>query len=380
MNTRSVERIIRQHMQSRGLAAYVIDDFISKWRRVASHEVAPFIDWCALRPMQENDVAHLSHKKNSELYRIGEENLKKSIVIKLNGGRSTTMGGETPKCMLPAKNNLSFLEITLRHIDALSQKYSIDLPLVLMNSFFTDAPTKQVTQQSNSTVKHFIQNEFPRLLQDTLMPLQTNKEEDWCPAGHGDFYRSFFHSGLLEDFLQQGYRYAFISNIDNLAAVLHPMVLGIFVSNDIDFMMEVTAKRAADVKGGSPVYVKEQASLLEIAQVAPDNINDFMDIQKFPYFNTNNLWFDLHALQALIETDRLALQVIVNKKTIANKNIIQIETAMGSALGCFDKTLVLEVARSRFLPVKRHEDLAYVQSDAVELDDNYCLISKEDNV
>lgn len=27
--------------------------------------------------------------------------------------------------------------------------------------------------------------------------------EAWYPPGHGDFYESFYNSGLLEDFIQQ---------------------------------------------------------------------------------------------------------------------------------------------------------------------------------
>lgn len=42
----------------------------------------------------------------------------------------------------------------------------------------------------------------------------------WYPPGHGDTYAAFANSGLLEKFLKQGKRYVFISNIDNLGAVV----------------------------------------------------------------------------------------------------------------------------------------------------------------
>ncbi len=44
--------------------------------------------------------------------------------------------------------------------------------------------------------------------------------------------------------------------------------------------------------------------LLEIAQVAPEERNTFMDIERFRVFNTNNVWVDLDALwEALNDQD-----------------------------------------------------------------------------
>lgn len=40
------------------------------------------------------------------------------------------------------------------------------------------------------------------------------------PPGHGDIYNSFYESGLLDKFIDAGKEWAFISNIDNLAATV----------------------------------------------------------------------------------------------------------------------------------------------------------------
>ncbi|UYV74814.1 UGP2 [Cordylochernes scorpioides] len=47
----------------------------------------------------------------------------------------------------------------------------------------------------------------------------------WYPPGHGDFYRSFKNSGLLEKFLVQGRDLCFLSNIDNLGATVDLSIL-----------------------------------------------------------------------------------------------------------------------------------------------------------
>ena len=45
------------------------------------------------------------------------------------------------------------------------------------------------------------------------------------PPGHGDIYRSFYNSGLLQKFIDDGKEYVFVSNIDNLGATVDVNIL-----------------------------------------------------------------------------------------------------------------------------------------------------------
>lgn len=47
----------------------------------------------------------------------------------------------------------------------------------------------------------------------------------WYPPGHGDIYQSFYNSGLLSDFIDEGKEYMFVSNIDNLGATVDINIL-----------------------------------------------------------------------------------------------------------------------------------------------------------
>jgi UTP--glucose-1-phosphate uridylyltransferase len=47
-----------------------------------------------------------------------------------------------------------------------------------------------------------------------------SENECWYPPGHGDVYQSFYNSGLLNQFIEQGKEYMFLSNIDNLGATV----------------------------------------------------------------------------------------------------------------------------------------------------------------
>ena len=60
-----------------------------------------------------------------------------------------------------------------------------------------------------------------------------------------------------------------------------------------EFIMEVTDKTRADVKGGTLIQYGGKLRLLEVAQVAPEHLEDFKSIKKFNVFNTNNLWINL---------------------------------------------------------------------------------------
>ena len=113
--------------------------------------------------------------------------------------------------------------------------------------------------------------------------------------------------------------------------------------------------------------------LRETAQV-PDGDPSFGEIDRWRYYNTNNLWVGLQALRDLQAADpgAPALPLIVNRKTVDPRDksstpVIQLETAMGAAVGSIPGARAVQVPRSRFAPVKTTNDLLVVRSDAYEL-------------
>jgi len=72
----------------------------------------------------------------------------------------------------------------------------------------------------------------------------------------------------------------------------------------------------------------------------------------------------------------LGLPMIVNEKTVdpgdpSSPKVIQLETAMGAAIGVFDGAAAIRVPRERFTPVKTTNDLLLLRSDAYELGDDW---------
>ena len=173
--------------------------------------------------------------------------------------------------------------------------------------------------------------------------------------------------------MAEGVKYAFVSNSDNLGAVLEPGLLKHFADSGAPFLMEVTRRTPADRKGGHLAVRRENLRLLlrEVAQCPDSDLDAFQNIDRHRYFNTNSIWLRLDVLKEQLAQDGgvLPLPMIRNRKTVdpRDKNstpVIQLEVAMGAAIECFEGAEAIEVPRSRFAPVKSTADLFALRSDA----------------
>lgn len=312
--------------------------------------------------------------------------LNKLVVVKLNGGLGTSMGCKGPKSVIPVRSDLTFLDLTVQQIEHLNKKFDVDVPLVLMNSFNTDEDTHKIIRKYNNfrvRILTFNQSRYPRINKESLMPvakdIKTESDiEAWYPPGHGDFYHSFYNSGLLDELIDQGKTICFMSNIDNMGATVDLGILSECMKDDMQFFMEVTDKTRADVKGGTLIKYEGKLRLLEVAQVPKNHEEDFKSVKKFNVFNTNNLWINMPQIKNIIEENTLDMEVIVNPKVLdGGLNVIQLETAVGAAMKCFEGGKGINVPRSRFLPVKKSSDLLLIMSNLYKLKEGSLIMSPE---
>ncbi|MCW2524343.1 MAG: UTP--glucose-phosphate uridylyltransferase, partial [Frankiales bacterium] len=222
--------------------------------------------------------------------------LGQAVVIKLNGGLGTGMGLAGPKSLLPVKNGLTFLDVIARQMLGLRADTGARLPLVLMNSFATQAESLAVLDRypglAQDVPRDFLQNKVPKLVADTLEPVSHPVDPglEWAPPGHGDLYPALITSGMLDALLAAGYRFAFVSNSDNLGATLDPRLLQWFAESGAPFALEAADRTPADRKGGHLALAADGSLLLrELAQVQSSDLEAFSDIERHRYFNTNNL-------------------------------------------------------------------------------------------
>ncbi|KAI8636007.1 UTP--glucose-1-phosphate uridylyltransferase family [Parasitella parasitica] len=328
------------------------------------------IDWDKIQsPSAEQIIAYSNLPVESSA-----ADLTKLAVLKLNGGLGTTMGCVGPKSAIEVRDNMTFLDLSVRQIEYLNKKHDINVPFILMNSFNTDDDTKRIVQKyasHNVDIITFNQSRHPRIKKESLLPVPRTPNspiEQWYPPGHGDIYESLYNSGLLDQLMEQGKEYVFVSNVDNLGATVDIRILHHMVETDAEFIMEVTDKTKADIKGGTLIDYEGQIRLLEIAQVPDEHLDDFKSIKKFKIFNTNNLWINLKAVKRVMDEAAMDLEIIVNNKTTdSGEKVIQLETAVGAAIKHFRNAHGINVPRARFLPVKSTSDLFLVTSDLYSL-------------
>lgn len=373
-------RLFEKQMKSAKLDAQVIRTFKAYYEQLVNGEKGLIADKDIQAPSARNLI---KYEEVSEFR--SQAMLKKTVVIKLNGGLGTSMGLSKAKSLLPVKGNLNFLDIIVRQVLALRADSGYDVQLLFMNSYNTEKDTLKYLDKYPDLAKQnlpisFVQNKFPRIRKDNLALFESDEEEKkWNPPGHGDLYTALAANGLLDELIEKGYRYAFVSNADNLAATVDTAIPAYMEANQINFVMEVCTRSSADRKGGHLCEdVQKQLLLRELAQTPEDDLHRFQDIDLYQYFNTNNLWLDLKALQwNMISNDGIMLlPLIINPKIVDGTEVYQLETAMGSAISVFTNTRAIKVPRSRFAPVKTNSDLLAVWSDAYELNDRYQLVLK----
>ena len=363
-------------MEKEGLPQIVNDTFRYYYRKVVSGQTGLISDK-DIRPVDYEEVE--TYENLAPYSEEGRRVLKNTIKIVLNGGLGTSMGLTGPKSLLKVKNEKSFLDIIL------SQAASSKVQMALMNSFSTHPETMAALakRKPRPVPFTFLQHKFPKIIKEGLRPAHwpDSPALEWNPPGHGDVYLALFASGMLQELLNQNVVYAFIKNSDNLGATMDSSLLGYFSKNDFPFMMEVSQRTPADMKGGHLARTQNGRLILrEIAQCPEDELKAFEDIERYRFFNTNSLWINLKSLLRLIESQKTVhLPMILNPKTLDPRDkksppVYQIETAMGAAISLFDGAAAVKVPGSRFFPVKKCDGLMAIRSDCFVFTETYHLI------
>ncbi|MGI6523885.1 MAG: UTP--glucose-1-phosphate uridylyltransferase [Bdellovibrionota bacterium] len=370
---------LRKLLEQDGISTISVNNAVKNYARFLAGETG-YVPASEIKSV--DDVVHYEELINYAGF--GEKALSKVAIINLNGGLGTSMGLSSAKSLLNIKDGFSFLDITVAQVEYMRKKYEIDLPLLFMNSFSTDADTKAELkdfENKGDLPVSFLQSKVRKIDLKTLRPVSHEEDRslEWCPPGHGDVYAAMYQNGILDLLLEHGFEYIFISNVDNLGATLDLNILGYLAKTAAPFIMEVADRTEADKKGGHLARRKRDNRLIlrELAQ-CPENEQqeggDFQNIRKYKYFNTNSLWLNIRSLKDLMDKTGgvMELPLIVNRKTVDPRDetttaVVQLETAMGAAISSFDEAVAVRVPRTRFAPVKSTDDLIVLRSDRYRL-------------
>lgn len=285
-------------------------------------------------------------------------------VVILNGGMATRFGGLV-KGTVPVLGKRTFLELKAQDIKQVQEATDCTIPVFLMNSFATDGPTREHCLERGNfglpegQITHFTQFISVRMTDNGELFKTDDGELSLYGPGHGDFAPALRSSGCLQQFLDRGGKYLFLSNVDNLGAKVSPIVFGYHIEQAKPITVEVTPKWPGDV-GGSPFVLDGKLQLVEQVRY-PDGFDpDIVDV-----FNCNTFTF---TAEALLEDADLGWYFV--SKTVDGRKAVQMERLVGEMTRFFDSNY-LRVKRTgrenRFLPVKTPIDLESSREEIGEL-------------
>jgi UTP--glucose-1-phosphate uridylyltransferase len=291
--------------------------------------------------------------------RLGEDALSRGevAILVVAGGAGTRFGGGV-KALVPVVDNLTFLDWKLQDAERVSRRYGRPLPVAIMSSRLSHAPLQAHLSERpyRSNVFLFYQRAYPRLTPNLELYRGPDGEFSFAPSGHGDFYRALRQSGVGEQLRQRGVRCVCFSNVDNLAATLDPLVIGLHLQLGGEMTVEVTPRARPDGAldtGAAPVRIDGRLQLIEK-----------VDSAQHRWISTNNITF---SLPAILDKD-ISVPFRVARKQVDDQSVLQLEQITAEATTLLDsagrallEVRFIEVPRegkdSRFHPVKTPEDL-----------------------
>jgi len=275
----------------------------------------------------------------------------------LAGGMATRFGGVV-KGAVEALDGRSFLSWKLGETAALAKALDVELPVALMTSFQTDEETRaHVASLGVPEPVWFTQSVSLRLTDDGDLFREAGRPSPYTP-GHGDLVAAIRRTGTLAALRDRGVEHLAISNVDNLAARLDPVVIGAHLLAARPLTVEVAPKEGD--MGGAPARVDGRLGLLEGPQFPPD-----FDQDRIRVFNTNSATVSLAALDRDFDLPWLHV-----RKQVDGRPAVQLER-LYHQISWELETTFLEVPRAgpygRFFPIKEPEDLARSQPGLREL-------------
>jgi UTP--glucose-1-phosphate uridylyltransferase len=93
-----------------------MDRFAALFNRFLQED-GPSVDWDRMQKLPSDAVKDYSTLITPKDPALVRNMLNKLVVVKLNGGLGTSMGCSGPKSVIPVRNDLTFLDLTVQQIE-----------------------------------------------------------------------------------------------------------------------------------------------------------------------------------------------------------------------------------------------------------------------
>ena len=216
----------------------------------------------------------ISEKEKERIVPAGEKSIRngETAVMIVAGGQGTRLGYPYPKGRYPISpiKGKSLFHLFSEKVLALSLKYNVDIPLLIMTNPETNGMIKNFFEEhryfglDKKNVFFFNQDILPSLTPDKKLIVKDRLSILANPDGHGGSLKAVWQSGLVERLERQGIKRLFYCHIDNpLVKVDDPLFLGWHIKEGAEISLKVVKKRNPEEKVGHFVMADGMPCIIE---------------------------------------------------------------------------------------------------------------------
>ena len=253
------------------------------------HHDAGFMREASISPVSDvPDVSALTQHREA-----GRRALGRAVVVKLNGGLGTTMGMRRAKSLLPAKGELTFLDVIARQVLHLRRQHASRCRSC---SWTASARARTRSRRSRAIEGlagdlplDFLQHKVPRIAAADLAPVAGPPTASSSGARRATA-TSISRSRRRACSRAARARLPLRVRLERRQPrrVLDLAILGWFARERLPFAMEVCDRSEAHKRRPPGAAAAGGLVLREIAQ-SPEDLDAFQDVKRHRFFNTNNL-------------------------------------------------------------------------------------------
>jgi UDP-N-acetylglucosamine/UDP-N-acetylgalactosamine diphosphorylase len=207
-------------------------------------------------------------------------------VVVVAGGIATRLGTPYPKGMFPIGpiSGRSLFHLLAEQVLALSQRYQVDIPYLIMTSEATHVATERWFEQHQwfgldpKNVFLFQQGTVPafdstsgKLLMSSESSLALN------PDGHGGLPFAMSRAGLFKELLNRGIETLFYHQVDNpLVHICDPAFIGLHLRHAAEVSVKFVSKQTPDERVGLLVEIDGRPRMIEYSDL-PESLGALQD-------------------------------------------------------------------------------------------------------